>query len=897
MMHKGPAMDNDLAGEIKVTGLCHQIQLNAQKLKLTQGALCLFVCQGDPQLPTQLSKITQEPGTITRTRWAHKKEIVKITVEKAAALSPQEGHSTPSTLTCTTKMPAGGPPSPVEGKPEVLVALKMATVGAEGGPKWRRAMRHPPMAATLRPQAIPPGKGRRSAAHHGRPPHLMDLIKRKHYQHVLAFLFAIHEINRNHNLLPNVTLGFKIYDNIFDGMDTYKCILDLLFKQKRNELNYVCEKKGNVLSVIGGFTVEYVIQMANILSHYKFPQITYGTYEKPVTRNKFPFIYWMAIREGTLHTGIVQLILHFQWTWIGLIVSDNDSGEGFLQRLTPLLARNSICVAFLERTVVAKDLNFDTTQNAFMQNIFRINSTLSSTTVNVVIVDGDAQTLEPLALILYAAEFIDRRPIGKVWIMSPHWDFVSTVDTESFCAKTFHGTLSFTISMKAVPGFQDFLQTLKPKKSLTRFLCIFYKFAFRCCSDVEINTCKHCTGEEKLESLPKTLFEIEMSDVSYRIYNGLYAVAHALNAIYTSKPKTMLNRDTGKPLNIEPWQNPPRSTCVESCRVGHSKTVQEGKAICCYDCTSCPDDMISNQTDAAHCVKCQEHQYPNKNQDQCIPKQIAFLNYEEPLGIGLVSIAFSFTATTVMVILIFLKNWNTPIVKANNQNLTCILLSSILLCYLSSLLFLGKPSKVSCLLQQSAFGIIFSVAVSSVLAKTVTVVLAFMATQPGNRMRKWLGKKVAHSIVLSCSLIQVGICTVWLSTSPPFPDVDMHSHTEHIIVECNEGSIIMLYSVLGYIGFLALTSFTVAFLARKLPDTFNEAKFITFSMLVFCSVWISFIPAYLSTKGKDVVAVEVFSILASNTGLLICIFLPKCYVIVLKPDLNSKQLLTEKRSN
>ncbi|XP_066485566.1 vomeronasal type-2 receptor 26-like, partial [Tiliqua scincoides] len=515
--------------------------------------------------------------------------------------------------------------------------------------------------------------------------------------------------------------------------------------------------------------------------------------------------------------------------------------------------------------------------------MYRIRSTLLFTTANVVIVDGDSQTLKPLAVVLYVAEFIRKRLIGKVWITSPQWDFVSTDDTDGFCAKTFHGTLSFTTSTRPVPGFQDFLQTLKPKKSLAHFLCFFYKHVFRCCSNLKIKTCKHCTGEEKLEILPQIVFEMEMSDVSYRIYNGLYAVAHALNAIYTSRPKRMLNRDTGKPLNFEPWQNPPGSTCVESCRVGHSKTVREGKALCCYDCTSCPDDMISNQTDAAHCVKCPEDQYPNKNQDQCIPKQTAFLNYEEPLGIGLVSIAFSFTAMTVMVILIFLKNWNTPIVKANNQNLTCILLSSILLCYLSSLLFLGKPSKVSCLLRQSAFGIIFSVAVSCVLAKTATVVLAFMATQPGNRMRKWLGEKVAHSIVLSCSLIQVGICTVWLYTSPPFPDVDMHSQTEHIIVECNEGSIIMLYSVLGYVGFLALTSFTVAFLARKLPDTFNEAKSITFSMLVFCSVWVSFIPAYLSTKGKDVVAVEVFAILASNTGLLTCIFLPKCYVIVLKP--------------
>ncbi|XP_066485584.1 vomeronasal type-2 receptor 26-like [Tiliqua scincoides] len=782
-----------------------------------------------------------------------------------------------------------------------------------------------------------------------------------------------------------MTLGFKIYDNFFEGMDIYKSILCLLFKRQRSVPNYKCDKKGDVLSVIGGFMVEHVIQMTSILSHYKFPQLTYGTYEMPVTRNNFPFIYWMAIREGSLHTGIVQLLMHFQWTWIGLIVSEDDSGEGFLQRLTPLLARNSICVAFLKRTDSPKDLNVYSTQSTYLKNILSIRPTLLSTTANVVIVSGDSQSLVTLAIILNIAEFIYKSHIGKIWITPPQWDITRAIENEGFCAKTFHGTLSFTTSRRPVPGFQEFLQTLKPDKSLTRFLCIFYKFAFRCCRDGKFKTCKQCTGAEKLESLHQTVFEMEMSDQSYRIYNALYAVAHALNAMFLPRPKTVLNRDTSKLLNIEPWQmhsflknvhfnngagyevwfadeelssgldvinwvtfpnqsflkiqvgkmspsqeftihddaivwnsrfkeatmgmpltmivngdntqNLPRSTCVESCRVGHSKTVREGEAICCYDCTPCPDDMMSNQTDAAHCDKCPEDQYPNKNQDQCIPKETAFLNYEEPLGISLVSIAVSFTAITVMVILIFLKNWNTPIVKANNQNLTCILLTSILLCYLSSLLFIGKPGKVSCLLRQLAFGIIFSVAVSSVLAKTITVVLAFMATQPGNRMRKWLGKKVAHSIVLSCSLIQVGICTVWLSTSPPFPDVDMHSQTEHIIVECNEGSIIMLYSVLGYVGFLALTSFTVAFLARKLPDTFNEAKFITFSMLVFCSVWISFIPAYLSTKGKDVVAVEVFAILASNTGLLICIFLPKCYVIVLKPALNSKQLLTEKRSN
>ncbi|XP_039178251.1 vomeronasal type-2 receptor 26-like [Crotalus tigris] len=342
----------------------------------------------------------------------------------------------------------------------------------------------------------------------------------------------------------------------------------------------------------------------------------------------------------------------------------------------------------------------------------------------------------------------------------------------------------------------------------------------------------------------------------------------------------------------------PKSTCVESCHPGQSKLIQQGKQICCYDCIPCPSGRISTQTsDADECESCQEEQYPNTNQQECIPKVITYLSYKDGLGTTLTSLALFLSLTTLIVIAIFRLHSNTPIVKANNWSITCILLTFLLLCFLCSLFFIGRPSKETCLLRQAVFGITFSVAVSCVLAKTITVVLAFVATKPGNKMRKWMGKRLAILVIVPCSLIQIAICAVWLVNKPPFPELEKHSQVGEILVKCNEGSEMMFYIVLGYLGLLAIVSFTVAFFARKLPDSFNEAKFITFSMLVFCSVWISFIPTYLSTKGKLMVAVEIFSILTSAFGLLSCIFLPECYIIIIHPELNKKDQMVRKRND
>ena len=259
--------------------------------------------------------------------------------------------------------------------------------------------------------------------------------------------------------------------------------------------------------------------------------------------------------------------------------------------------------------------------------------------------------------------------------------------------------------------------------------------------------------------------------------------------------------------------------------------------------------------------------------------------------------ALCFSAFTAVVLLVFVKHHSTPIVKANNRTLTYILLISLIFCFLCPLLFIGHPNSATCVLQQVTFGVAFTVAVSTVLAKTITIVLAFRVTAPQRMMKYFLVSGASIYIIPICTLIQVIVCAVWLGAAPPSVDIDARSEHGHIIIVCNKGSVSAFYCVLGYLACLAFGSFTLAFLSRNLPSTFNEAKSITFSMLVFCSVWVTFLPVYHSTKGKAMVAIEIFSTLASGAGMLICIFVPKCYIILFMPDRNSLQMIRKKSSS
>ncbi|XP_072264948.1 extracellular calcium-sensing receptor-like [Pyxicephalus adspersus] len=774
-------------------------------------------------------------------------------------------------------------------------------------------------------------------------------------------MFAMEEINNSLDLLPNITLGFSLLDSCMSELRAVGGVLSLLSGLGNPYLGYECHTPSVMVGIIGEHFSALSLPIAQVLGALHYPQISHGATLSALS-NKIFFPSFFRTMPSNLFQNIAltQLINQFAWTWVGMLVVDNDSGQQGAQVIRNEIERNGGCVAFLEKI----HLSYSATQ------IKRVVKVIKGSSINVILLHSPEVHVKALLDAMF-----DDGVTGKFFISSA--SFIITPGLFSKKAwKILNGTIGLVPSAASMPGFEEFLLNLNPNSSATYpFIRTFWGKAFSCHWPFEDQVDEKsfmmedmsCTGEEKILSNIFQLFEINDLSLTYHAYLAVYAYTHALHSLlgcptlsegYVSHQvcanigdahpwkvlrylkKTHFHTKSGEvmrfnsngdlpasydimniqilngsfnmvkvgridpeakvgekiSLNIsailwnEHFTQVPISVCSNSCQPGYRKTPLEGRPLCCYDCIPCSEGEMTNYTDADECTKCPSDQWTNEERDRCVPKVIEFLSYTEPLGIILVITVSMFSVLTLCILVTYIKYQDTPIIKATNRELSYVLLVSLILCFLCCLVFIGKPSRFSCLLRQTFFSVAFSISISSVLAKTIMVMLAFKATRLNSPLRKWLGPTIPHIVVGHCLICQIGICSLWLYRSPPFPIINTQNHK--IIHECDEGQKIFFYMSLGFMGFLAMVSFLVAFLARNLPGSFNEAKLITFSMLVFCCVWISFIPGYLSTRGKYTVAVQIFAILASSAGMLGCIFLPKCYIILLRPERNNRKFLS-----
>ncbi|KAM5191994.1 vomeronasal type-2 receptor 26-like [Mantella aurantiaca] len=617
-------------------------------------------------------------------------------------------------------------------------------------------------------------------------------VYHREYRHLLAFRIAIDEINSSPDILPNVTLGYHVYDSCGYANKAIKDVLQILSGHTKEAPNYSCMERGTVAGFIGDLKSDTTIQMAQLLNLYGYTQISYGARDTLLSdRKMYPNFFRTIPDDEMQYVAIVKLLERMKWNWVGIITSDDEYGEREIRQLSKHLTNHEICIEF--KILVSKE------------NCEDILPELQTSSTEVLIICG--------SLSRYVKEVHYKAPNGKDMFFNDKGE---------------------------VP------------------------------SPLEIT---HMIGYNEDEDL-----------------THLFPVGHFDGSLSEDQQLTLEPEEISWKDDKVPW-----GRCSEECLPGFRKAVREGYHSCCYNCAPCSEGEISNHSDSENCEKCPDNKWPNKARRICTDRIIEYLSYKEDILVLFISITtVMFASLSLFIFGLFFWFRSTPIVRANNRNLSFILLFSLMLSFLSVFLFLGRPVDITCMLQQVTFGIVFTVSLSSILAKTIMVFIAFKATRPGSSCRKWVGVKIPNTVMLFCSLIQVMIGVLWSSISPSYQENDLHTYPGKIIIQCNEGSVIGFYSVLGYMGFLAAVSFVLAFMVRTLPDSFNEAKYITFSMLVFCSVWIAMIPAYLSARGKYIVAVEIFAILTSSAGILACIFFPKLYILLFKPEQNTRKSILAK---
>ncbi|XP_069601378.1 vomeronasal type-2 receptor 26-like [Ranitomeya imitator] len=660
----------------------------------------------------------------------------------------------------------------------------------------------------------------------------------REYRHLLTFIFAIDDINSNPAILPNITLGYHLYDSCGNVNKVLKDVLQIMSGHSVTAPNYSCMDHGDVAGYIGDQGSATTLPMAQLLGMYGYTQTSAPGCRLTMRDYEFEYKYSQdgdVIIGGifTVHSAIMK------WYHIGKLfykmICTYEKYRKYRHLLTFIFAIN--------------DINNNP-------------SILPNITLGYHLYDSCGNVNKVLKDVLQI--------MSGHSVTAPNYSCMDHGDVAGYIGDQGSAT---TLPMAQLLGMYGYTQL----RHYMKLLCI---------SDLEKGSiCFNDKGEipEALEILN---FIAKRHNNSGRIetVQGLTASVGTFDG--SLAPDQQLNISK---LEIN-WINNkvPYSRCSEQCSPGSRKAVKKGHVICCYDCILCSNGEVSNKSDAENCEKCFYTEWPNESRDKCVPKVIEFLSYDTDVVAYVFLLLLVLSSTTITFLIgIFIFFRNTPVVRANNRNLSFIILVSLKLSLLCIFLFIGKPVDITCMLRHVSFGIIFTVVLSSILAKTIIVCIAFKSTTPGSSWRKWLGVKLPNSIVMILSSLQVLNAIFWLLFSPPFQELDMDSYPGKITIQCNEGSRLAFYVMLGYMGFLAAVSLILAFMVRKLPDIYNEAKHITFSMLVFFSVWICAIPAYLSSKGKHTVSVEVFAILASGNGIMVCIFLPKLWNILANwPDYN-----------
>ncbi|XP_035015538.1 taste receptor type 1 member 1-like [Hippoglossus stenolepis] len=738
------------------------------------------------------------------------------------------------------------------------------------------------------------------------------------YRRFQLMRFAVEEINNSTELLPNVSLGYEIFDHCSDTQN-FPAIFHLM------SVNGLIEAWGethesevsDVIAVVGPFTTNQALIVAPMFMGDLVPVVSYGSSSSVLSKKaKFPsFLRTVHPNKDTIAV-IVRILQHFNWRWVAFLNSDTDFGIDGLDTFLNVIEDSEICLAYTK--VVHEGVNYS---QMFKQ--------IEEQSIHIIIVFAPKVHVE--ALIESA---IQLNISNKVWIADDGWALNQELPKKKGIGNI--GTvLGVSQTVIGMPGFSDFISSLKSHTHCGN------EGQQTFCN--QVCNCSSLSAEDVITADPT---------FSFPVYSAVYAIAHALHnvlqcgagtcndstAVYPHKVLaelkksnfTLLNRSIQFDENGDPkfgsysivfWNKSgnaqeigfyrvypsvnffinsteiewykdgevPTSLCSPECPVGYAKK-SDGIHKCCFTCQMCPNGTYVNSTeDPYKCIDCKETEWSAEGSTSCTLRLVEYIPFTDSGAILIMFGASALVGITLSMSVLFAMNYNTPVVRSAGGPMCFLILGCLSLCSLSVFFYFGKPTVSYCILRFLPFFLFYTVCMACFVVRSFQIVCVFKMAAKFPKLHSWWMKYHGQWLVITVAFVtQALLITIGYSYAPPRPYNETLWYPDKIILSC-DFSLKACSAPIFLLLCLCCLCFIFSYMGKDLPKNYNEAKAITFCLLLLILTWIIFATEYMLYRGSYIQTLNAAAVLSSLYSFLLWYFLPKCYIIIFQPKKNTQQ--------
>uniref|UniRef100_A0A672REB9 Metabotropic glutamate receptor 8-like n=1 Tax=Sinocyclocheilus grahami TaxID=75366 RepID=A0A672REB9_SINGR len=742
-----------------------------------------------------------------------------------------------------------------------------------------------------------------------------ELKKEKGIHRLEAMLFALDLINKDPDLLPNVTLGARILDTC--SRDTYALEQSLTFVQaliERDSTDVRCAsgeqpifaKPDKIIGVIGAAASSVSIMVANILRLFKIPQISYASTAPELSDNtRYDFFSRVVPPDSYQAQAMLDIVTAMGWNYVSTLASEGNYGESGVEAFVQISRETGgVCIA------QSLKIPREPRPGEFDKIILRL-----------------LETPNARAVVMFANEDDIRRVLDAakrnnqtghfLWVGSDSWGSkISPVVQQESVAE---GAITILPKRASIEAFDRYFKSRSLSNNRRNvWFAEFWEENFGCKLGMHgkrPGSPKKCTGLEKVGR--DSTYEQE-GKVQF-VMDAVYAMAHALHRMhrdlclgYPGLCPRMSNID-GKELlgyirnnnsdvvchqmNAMQWASGdasvPASVCSLPCQTGERKKVVKGVP-CCWHCERC--EGYHYQASEFTCQLCPYEQRPDQNRTGCQPIPIIKLEWYSPWAVAPVFIAILGILATTFVVVTFVRHNDTPIVRASGREMSYLLLTGIFLCYVITFPMIAAPGLAVCSFRRIFLGLGMCFSYAALLTKTNRIHRIFEQGKRSVAAPRFISPTSQLVIIFSLISVQLMGVFVWFVADPPHTVVDygeqrtQDPENARGVLKCDISDLSLICS-LGYSILLMVTCTVYAIKTRGVPETFNEAKPIGFTMYTTCIIWLAFIPIFFGTAQSAErmyiqTATLTVSLSLSASVSLGMLYMPKVYIIILHPEQN-----------